>query len=123
MVDNYGTYYAKPQEYVAILGQKEYDSEQDMMVITGNADHTYSDAAGEGRLFILMNGCQWWEVEQKDNLYHCIHPDNDTYYYWDDDDESFTYESWVEKRFTITWKNWDGTEIKSYDYMVPWRSS
>lgn len=101
-----------------------------MKSVEGNADHTFSDADGAGRLFILMDGCQWWEVEKKDNLYHCIHPNNDTYYYWheeetikpDPDDE----ETWVtipgyweEKRFTITWKNWDGTEIISYDYTDP----
>lgn len=113
MVDDYGTYYAKPQEYVAINATKIMDGD-DFVEIKGNADHTYSDAAGAGRLFILMDGCQWWEVEKKNNLYHCMHPDNDTYYYWDDSDEM-----WKEKRFTITWKNWDGTEIKSYDYTNP----
>ena len=101
MVDDYDTYYAKPQEYVALANG-----------ITENADHTYSDADGAGRLFILMpDACQWWEVEKKDNLYHCIHPNNDTYYYWDEDEYA-----WIEKRYTITWKNWDGTEIISYDH-------
>lgn len=97
------TYYAKPQEYVAV------NATWDGVKMVGNSDHTYSDKDGAGRLFILMSDCQWWEVEKKDNLYHCIHPDNDTYYYWDDDDEE-----WKEQRFTITWLNWDGTEIKSY---------
>ncbi len=77
--------------------------------VEGNADNTYSDADGAGRLFILMDkGCQWWEVEKKDNLYHCIHPNNDTYYYWDEDEGG-----WGEKRFTITWKNWDGKIVKT----------
>lgn len=89
-------YYAKPQEYVALANG-----------MTENEDHTYSDAAGAGRLFILMDNCQWWEVEKKDNLYHCIHPDNDTYYYWDGE--------WVEKKFTITWKNWNGDIIHTAD--------
>lgn len=92
-------YYAKPAEYVALANGK-----------TCNADHTYSDADGAGRLFILTSGCQWWEVEKKDNLYHCIHPNNDTYYSWDDDKEE-----WKEQRFTITWKNWDGTIIETTD--------
>lgn len=92
-------YYAKPAEYVALANGK-----------TENADHTYSDAAGAGRLFILMDDCQWWEVENVDNLYHCIHPDNDTYYYWDNDAEE-----WAEKTFTITWKNWDGTLVYTTD--------
>ena len=101
------TYYAKPAEYVAV--NVTYDEVNEVMV--GNADHTFSDKDGAGRLFIRMSDCQWWEVEKKDNLYHCIHPDNDTYYYWDDNDQE-----WKEKRFTITWKNWDGEEIKSYIY-------
>jgi len=78
--------------------------------VDGNTDHTYSDAAGAGRLFILMDNCQWWEVEKKDNLYHCLHPQNDTYYYWDEDEDE-----WKEKKYTITWKNWDGTPILTKD--------
>lgn len=101
------TYYAKPAEYVAV--NVTYDEVNEVMV--GNADHTFSDKDGAGRLFIRMSDCQWWEVEKKDNLYHCIHPDNDTYYYWDDNDQE-----WKEKRFTITWKNWNGDTIKSYTY-------
>lgn len=100
------TYYAKPAEYVAV--NATWDGAQ----MVGNADHTFSDKDGAGRLFILMaDDCQWWEVEKKDNLYHCIHPNNDTYYYWDDGEGK-----WMEQRFTITWLNWDGTEIKSYTY-------
>ena len=106
MVDGHEIFYAKPAEYVAISATKDPSTH----AITGNADHTFSDKDGAGRLFILMEAdCQWWEVEKKDNLYHCIHPDNDTYYYWDDDNKE-----WKEQRFTITWLNWDGTEIKSY---------
>ena len=111
MVDNHGSFYAKPQEYVKIVATKNADGN-----LVGNADHTYSDAAGTGRLFILMeNDCQWWEVEKKDNLYHCIHPDNDTYYEWKEvtnEDGSISGE-WVKKTCTITWQNWDGTTIKT----------
>jgi len=103
MKDNYGTFYAKPAEYVAV--NATYDEGEGML---GNGDHTFSDLDGAGRLFILMDGCQWWEVEKKDNLYHCIHPNNDTYYYWDE-----TKGKWMEQRFTITWKNWDGTPIET----------
>ena len=132
MVDNYGTYYAKPQEYVAVVatktlnqGEDPNSNEDDYYEILGNADHTYSDADGAGRLFILMDNCQWWEVEKKDNLYHCIHPNNDTYYYWNlqheaivnkDGEPTGKYKAgWDEKRFTITWKNWDGTIIQTAD--------
>ncbi len=106
MKDNYGTFYAKPAEYVAVSASVDGEGN-----VVGNADHTYSDKAGAGRLFILMSDCQWWEVEKKDNLYHCIHPQNDTYYYWDEGEEK-----WMEQRFTITWLNWDGKVIKSYTY-------
>lgn len=120
MKDNYGTFYAKPAEYVAVAAtaRQILDSEDQPILddknnpiyeMLGNEDHTFSDKDGAGRLFILMNDCQWWEVEKKDNLYHCIHPNNDTYYYWDEEEGK-----WKEQRFTITWKNWDGTEIKSY---------
>lgn len=111
MKDNFGVFYAKPAEYVAVAA-----SVVDGKVV-GNDDHTYSDLAGAGRLFILMKDeCQWWEVEKKDNLYHCIHPNNDTYYYWDDSNANPNRHHWEEKKFTITWLNWDGEEIKSYIY-------
>lgn len=105
-------YYIKPQEYVAINATKDGSG-----IFHGNADHTFSDAAGAGRLFILLNdgSCQWWEVENKDNLYHCIHPQNDTYYYWVDDNTYPEGGYWAEKRFIITWQNWDGTVIPTAD--------
>ena len=107
MKDNFDVFYAKPAEYIAVVATVDGSGN-----VVGNEDHTYSDAAGAGRLFILMeDDCQWWEVKKKDNLYHCIHPNNDTYYYWDE-----TEGKWMEQRFTITWKNWDGEEIKSYTY-------
>lgn len=87
--------------------------------VEGNADNTYSDADGAGRLFILMfDACQWWEVEKKYNLYHCIHPQNDTYYEWIpnvDPDTKIDYGYWSEKRYTITWKNWNGDTIPTAD--------
>ena len=98
--DDYDTYYAKPKEYVALANGK-----------TANADHTYSDAAGQGRLFILVDDCQWWEVEKKDNLYHCINPDNDTYYYWDNSSQDEAKHKWREKEFAITWVNWNGDAL------------
>lgn len=121
MRDNRGTYYAKPQDYVAVVAKKQFKKDGDDLVvdndgnpvyeIVGNADHTYSDKAGTGRLFILMEDqCQWWEVEKEDNLYHCIHPENDTYYYWDEDAEM-----WLEKKFTITWRNWNGDIVQAAD--------
>lgn len=100
--DENDIYYIKPQEYVALTSNEE-----------DSITHTYSDAAGKGRLFILLddavNICQWWEVEAKDNYFHCIHPENDTYYEWDN-----VNSQWKEKKFTITWKDWDGSTITTY---------
>lgn len=113
MKDNHGRFYAKPAEYVSVVVTDSIvhgDGQRYM----GNSDHTFSDAAGTGRLFIVMDDCQWWEVENVDNLYHCIHPDNNTYYYWGYD--AIAEDStWLEKRYTITWKNWDGTIVQTAD--------
>ena len=126
--DLYGAYYIKPSEYVAVNATKIYDSGDNFVEIKGNDDHTFSDADGAGRLFILITTeqgfSQWWEVEKigNDSLYHCIHPENDTYYYWDEVEECAdptdpstctVVGSWKEKRYTITWKNWDGTVLET----------
>ncbi len=93
-------YYAKPKDYVKLL---HGDAEE--------TDHTYK-SADETRMFILMDGCQWWEVEPvagHPDLFHCTHPQNDIYYYYD-------YESsqWKEKRYTVTWNNHDGSWFATY---------
>ena len=96
-------YYAKPADYVALANGK-----------TENADHTYSSADGT-RTFILVTGCQWWEVEYdvESGLYYC--DKNETYYYYDDSDPDPEEHMWQPKAYTITWQNWDGTTIESYD--------
>lgn len=104
--DNYGVYYAKPSGYVAINTSKNTKGE-----FVTNPDHTFSDANGDGRLFILMSNdidCQWWEVEIKDNMYYCAK--NNKYYYYNEDNER-----WEEQTFTITWKNWNGETLKNAD--------
>ena len=93
--DQFHNYYAKPQEYVKLQSGTEDEN-----------THLYYSEDGS-RMFILIPAdCQWWEVEAVPNhpeLFHCIHPLNDTYYYWDD--------AWVEKLFQITFKNYDGTTL------------
>ena len=102
MVDNYGTFYAKPKDYISVVATKDGAGN-----VTGNADHTFCDAEGQNRLFILIeNFCQWWEVEKVGSLYHCIHPSNDTYYYWDE-----SAKEWKVKTFTIKWRNWNGDSV------------
>jgi hypothetical protein len=110
--DNYSECDAIVAEYLDYVEAQRFSPS--IAGVDGNTDHTYSDAAGAGRLFILMeDNCQWWEVEKKNNLYHCIHPQNDTYYYWDENEG--VNGAWVEKKFTITWKNWNGTIIQTAD--------
>lgn len=121
MIDNYGDYYAKPNEYVAVTATKinkgdEYDP---WYVMVGNDDHTFSGKYEQDRLFILIGdetkGDQWWEVTAKDNLYYCA--DNNMYYRYDSSlqEGSDVEVGWVEKKFTITWTNWDGAIITTYD--------
>ena len=107
--DNYGIYYAKPGEYVAINATKDPSTK----VISGNDDHTFSDAEGTGRLFILVDDCQWWEVVNEDNLYHCTHEQNNTYYWWNDARvvDGKLNPGWEEKKFAISWKDYDGSPI------------
>jgi len=99
--DEEGTYYAKPKGYVAINATKSGT------IISGNPDHTFSDKAGTGRLFILMDGCQWWEVVLSGDLYYCA--DNDIYYTY-----NTSTNKWEEKTYTILWKDWDGTTLTTY---------
>lgn len=105
--DNYGFYYAKPGAYVAIAATKQNG------IFYGNADHTFSDLAGENRLFILMDECQWWEVILEDNLYKGIvrNEDGTT----EPNGKSYIYDEqqgkWVEKRYTITWLDYDGSAL------------
>ena len=105
-------YYAKPKEYVELVKQRETDGNYIDLFIKEN--HTYDYVASWNKgdtVLIITDDCQWWKVvpiEEDDKVFHCTHPDNDKYYYYDDD------ESWVEKRCTVTWNNYDGTVIESY---------
>ncbi|MCR4664772.1 MAG: hypothetical protein K5660_05350 [Paludibacteraceae bacterium] len=104
--DNYGVWYVKPGAYVAIATQ-ESKTEEIGTEPRLNADHTYSDAAGDGRLFILVEE-QWWEVELEDNLYRAT---NGKYYVYDDDEGAYSEPRWHEKQFYVTFVNWDGSDI------------
>lgn len=112
--DDHGAWYVKPGEYVAIATTEkvdEYfeDAENVNTQPLENEDHTYSDANGEGRLFILVynedkGGWQCWEVTIQDNLYRGT---NGTYYYYYEDKDN---PGWMEKTFSVTWKNWNGEQ-------------
>ena len=109
--------YIKPRKWVEITGTVVLDfdgtkSEEPYIVsVKGNEDHTFSDADGKGRLFILVEkNCQWWEVKEVEpGLFYCDHPNNKAYYEWDAEKEE-----WAEKRYTITWKNGDDV-IDTYE--------
>lgn len=115
--DNYHAWYVKPSEYVAIATTtKDQDGEYGKADANTqpleNADHTYSDANGEGRLFIFadnkLTGLQCWEVVIEDNLYRS--KKTGTYYYYDEEGEQ-----WLEQSYIITWQNFDGSELAVYD--------
>ena len=110
MRDQYDVYYIKPGAYVPISQGTEPQEE---------ADHTYRDHyAGTGKIFIQTDitgsssNCQsqWWEVTAvpgHPDLFRCDHNGTTTYYCWKDD-------KWQEKKFTVTWKNWDNSDITTY---------
>ena len=101
--DEDDVYYIKPQEYVAI-SQSAAPVEE--------ADHTYRDHyAGTNRIFILAAGgdCQWWEVQAvsgEQGLFECINENNHTFFYYDE-----TAGNWLEKKFKVSWVNWDGSPV------------
>lgn len=115
--DNYHAWYVKPGEYVAIATTAkdpdgEYVKADANTQPLENADHTYSDANGEGRLFIFadnkLTGLQCWEVVIEDNLYRS--KKTGVYYYYDEEGEQ-----WLEQSYIITWQNFDGSELAVYD--------
>ena len=101
--DENNVYYIKPKEYVAIS--------QDAAPVE-EADHTYRDHyAGTGRIFIQAaeGDCQWWEVRAVSghpDLFECINENNHTFYYYDE-----SVGNWMEKKFKVSWVNWDGTPV------------
>ena len=100
--DQSGIYYIKPQAYVPISSGKPAEE----------ADHTYRDHyAGTYKIYIEVD-CQWWEVTATatPGIFHCEHPDNNTYYYYDEDAGA-----WVEKKFNIYWLNYNGDTLKFTD--------
>ena len=99
--DQGGVYYIKPQAYVPINSGEPLPE----------ADNTFRDHyAGTDRIFIMTNDCQWWEVEETTTpgVFHCINPENDTYYVYD---ASHNVDAWVEKKFKVSWVNWDGSPV------------
>lgn len=116
--NNYNEWYIKPAEYVAVATTAkdvagDYKDASTSTQPLENPDHTYSDAAGEGRLFIWVESPsdgapgQWWEVTLEDNLYKGM---NGTFYEYNEE-----YELWVEHTFEITFLNWDGEPVLDHN--------
>ena len=125
-VETVKTYYAKPKDLVALFSGEE------------DENHLFH-SSDNSRTFIhtLDNdgNCQWWEVTATatPGIYHCEHPKNDVYYYYDDD----TYDAWLEKKYKVSWVNWDGSPVNytnsedeevnyymvSYNSMPQWLSA
>lgn len=85
-------YFAKPNEYVAVTSNIE------------DAEHLYHSKVGE-RLFILTEGCQWWEVVPQNGYYYCA--DNDTYYVYNEGTSN-----WEVVKLHVSWLNYDGTYLQ-----------
>ncbi len=103
--DGSGThYYAHPSDVVEVNA--------------GNTDRTYSDVAGEGRLFINTEGktsdgsCVWWEVEQDANGYYANNPNYANYegYYAYDSGTDY----WKPVTVKVTWVS-EGNILATYD--------
>lgn len=90
-------YYAKPADYVALAAGTP-----------DAADHLYH-SADMSRTFILMDDCQWWEVNQvqeQEDLYYCAK--NNVYYFYD---EAADVPQWKEKLLTVRWYDSDGETL------------
>ena len=99
--DQNNIYYIKPQAYVPIS----------VGAPVAEADHTYRDHyANTNKIYIQIDDCQWWEVVETatPGIFHCEHPLNDTYFYWNGT-------KWAEKRYSITFKTYDGITLEFED--------
>ena len=106
--DQKGVYYIKPRAYVPISAGEPEEK----------PDHTYRDEyAGTDSIYIqtsdLSGNCQWWcvyPVEGHSDLFECKHKDNHIIYYYDE-----SRDAWIEKKFDVTFKNWNDTTLKFVD--------
>ncbi len=113
--NNYGEWFIKPGAYVSLATKEATNADiisrlHLSVSVTPtypreNDDHTFSDAAGEGRLFIyILEDEQWWEVTLENNLYRGT---NGAYYTYEDG------YGWVEQIYHVRFVNYDGKDIPS----------
>ncbi len=76
------TVYAKPSEYVALTNTAK--DANDKWIGVAESNHTY--AAEGGKILILMDDCQWWEVVATSDptVFECKKTGYEGFYYYDD---------------------------------------
>lgn len=81
------TVYAKPSEYVALTNTAKDANNKWIGVAESN--HTY--AAEGGKILILMDECQWWEVEATEDptVFECKKEGYEGFYYYDTSDSKW----------------------------------
>ena len=72
--------YAKPAEYVELKNTQMVSSK---LIGVEESDHTYLTI--DNKHLILMDDCQWWEVEPTENplVFECRKPGYEGFYYYD----------------------------------------
>lgn len=75
------TVYAKPSEYVALTNTAK--DANDKWIGVAESNHTY--AAEGGKILILMDECQWWEVVATSDpaVFQCEKEGYEGFYYYD----------------------------------------
>lgn len=88
------TVYAKPSEYVALDKSQIVDGK-----LTGVQESDFTYLTAEGKHLILMDECQWWEVEPTSDptVFECTKEGYEGFYYYDE-----TAAKWKLKTVTVT---------------------
>lgn len=86
--------YAKPSEYVALEKSQIVDGK-----LTGVQESDFTYLTAEGKHLILMDECQWWEVEPTSDptVFECTKEGYEGFYYYDE-----TAAKWKLKTVTVT---------------------
>ena len=89
------TVYAKPSGYVALTNTAK--DANDKWIGVAESNHTY--AAEGGKILILMDDCQWWEVvaTADPTVFECKKPGYEGFYYYDE-----TANKWKLKTVSVT---------------------
>lgn len=98
--------YAKPSEYVALTNTTK--DANDKWIGVPESNHTY--AAEGGKILILMDECQWWEVVATSDpaVFKCEKPGYEGYYYYDE-----SASKWKLKTVNVTfYMKEEGTDTK-----------